>query len=317
MTPEDRGHLGSLEQVGVAEADRVATPPLPPKTSVRGAFTALGLVALALSAIFGSDLFGVRERLLGSATPEPRPAAVNRTADGSAAAPPSTVEETVLRSQPWWQSLAVLEGTGRTTPPPFSVDDGAIQWRVRWTCESGKLAVQATGSGPLVDASCPGTGTDYSTETSDMSLQVEAEGPWKLQVDQQIDVPLVEPPLPSMTAPGTVKESTGTFYRLDQSTTGSVTIFRSGEGTRALRLDDFFVTPNVELEIRLSPLEAPQTTQEFMEAPSAWVAPLDVTAGSMNFAVPDDVDPTQFKSVVIWCPLIDSAYAAATLTPGQ
>ncbi|HSH59190.1 MAG TPA: hypothetical protein VK988_06010 [Acidimicrobiales bacterium] len=70
------------------------------------------------------------------------------------------------------------------------------------------------------------------------------------------------------------------------------------------------MTPNVDLEIRLSPLEAPRSTAEFMSAPSALVAPLDVTAGSMNFAVPADVDPSQYRSVVIRCPLIDSAYAA-------
>lgn len=37
----------------------------------------------------------------------------------------------------------------------------------------------------------------------------------------------------------------------------------------------------------------------------------------MNFAVPAEVDPAQYRSVVIWCPLIDSAYAAATLVPGS
>jgi hypothetical protein len=33
----------------------------------------------------------------------------------------------------------------------------------------------------------------------------------------------------------------------------------------------------------------------------------------MNFLVPAGVDPSRYRSVVIWCPLITSAYAAATL----
>jgi hypothetical protein len=282
--------------------------------------TTLGLLALAVSALFGGNAFGVRERVLGEGPPPPRPAAASRAAGGAAVAAPVTTaapQETVLRSQPWWQEVAVLEGDGATTTEPFTVDDGAIQWRATWTCRSGTLAVTAGGAPePLVEDDCPGTGVGYSTETGATSLRVDAGGAWELRIEQQIDVPLVEPPLPAMTAAGTVTESTGSFYRIDQSGTGTVTIYRLADGSHLVRLDDFFVTPNIDLEITLSPLEAPRTTEEFMSAPWEWVAPLDITAGSMNFVVPPEVDPTQFRSVVIWCPLIDSAYAAATLVPG-
>ncbi len=276
----------------------------------------LGLVALAASALLGANLFGTRDRLLGSAAPEPRPAAVSRAADEPAA--PVEPQQSVLRSQPWWQRVTALEGSGPTTSNPFTIDDGAIQWRVAWTCETGDLVVrEAAASEPLVDATCPGSDTGYSTETGAKSLAVNAAGPWQLQVEQQLDVPLVEPPLPAMTDPGTVVETTGSFYRMDQSGTGVVNIYRLADGSAALRLDDFFVTPNVDLEIHLSPLEAPHTTEEFLSVPSVEVAPLDVTAGSMNFTVPSGIDPSRYRSVVIWCPLINSAYAAATLVPAQ
>ena len=277
----------------------------------------MGLVLLAASAAFGGNLFGIRDQVLGSAAPPPRPAAVSRAADGAPAAPATAAEpqETVLRSQPWWQEVTVLDGEGSTTTAPFTIDGGAIQWRATWTCRSGGLVVTADGSSePLVDDACPGTGVGYSTETGSTRLRVEADGPWQLRIEQQLDVPLVEPPLPAMTAEGTVVQSTGSFYRMDQSGTGTVTVYRLDEGGHALRLDDFFVAPNIDLEIHLSPLEAPRTTEEFMSAPSTLVAPLDITAGSMNFSVPPEVDPADYRSVVIWCPLIDSAYAAATLT---
>ncbi len=314
-----RHRLGNVEAVSVSDADQGAIAESPPDAPARRVLTALGLVALAASAAFGGDLFGVRERVLGPTTPQPRPAAVSRAAEGVAATPATTAPagETVLRSQPWWQDVAVLEGDGPTTTAPFAIDGGAIQWRASWTCRSGRLVVRAgTGSDPLVEADCPGTGAGYSTETGPTRLQVEASRSWELRIQQQLDVPLVEPPLPAMTAAGAVIELTGSFYRMDQSATGTVTIYRLADGEHALRLDDFFVTPNIDLEIHLSPLEAPRTSEEFMSAPSAWIAPLDVTAGSMNFTVPLEVDPAEYRSVVIWCPLIDSAYAAATLTPG-
>ena len=277
-------------------------------------------MALAATALVGGNAFGLRETIMGSVTPEARPAAVSRGGDTPAPAIPQMVqaEETVLRSQPWWQAVTVLEGTGTGSAQPFSIDDGAIQWRLTATCESGSITVMTAGEAePLLEGTCGTNEVGYETDPGATTLTVRADGPWQLRVEQQLDVPLVEPPTPAMNAPGTVTVARGEFYRLDQAETGSVTLFHLGEGSYALRLEDFFVTPNIDLEIRLSPLDAPQTTAEFMSEASVPVAPLDVTAGSMNFTVPADVDPTQYRSVVIWCPLIDSAYAAASLTPAS
>ena len=302
---------------GTHTEPRASRQSLPEGPAKRG-LAALGLVVLAASAGFGGNLFGVRDQVLGTGVPQARPAAESRAADGAAAAATAAQpQETLLRSQPWWQEVTVLRGDGATTTAPLTIDGGAIQWRATWVCRSGSLAVTAgSDSEPLVDEDCPGTGSGYSTATGATNLRVEADGPWELRIEQQIDVPLVEPPLPAMTAAGTVTQSSGSFYRMDQSVEGRVTIYRLADGGHALRLDDFFVTPNIDLEIRFSPLEAPRTNEEFMSAPSTLVAPLDITAGSMNFSVPPEVEPGDYRSVVIWCPLIDSAYAAATLTPG-
>jgi len=147
-------------------------------------------------------------------------------------------------------------------------------------------------------------------------MQVTADGPWKLEVEQQVDVPLVEPPLATMTAPGAAALSKGSFYNIDQQANGTVTSYRLPDGTHALRLEDFFVSPNSELEVRLSPLSAPHTTDEYAATPSQLVTKLDVTTGSLNFMLPAAIDPARFRSVVIWCQLVNSAYGAATLGPG-
>jgi hypothetical protein len=278
---------------------------------------------LAASAIFGFDPSGVRERVLGSATAPPRPAAVSREAAGGGTAttigdPRAKAGETVLRSQPWWQGVTTLSGTGSTTTQPFTIDAGAIQWRVRWTCQTGRLLVQAPGSAtPVVNAQCPGSETGYGRQKGPVSLQVTADGPWQLQVEQQIDVPLDEPPLPSMAAPGATKLVTGDFYRIDQFGEGQVAIYRLPNGSYALRLENFYVTPNTDLEVQLNPLPAPRSTQQVASAQGTSITSLDVTAGSMNFTLPPGVNPTQYKSVVIWCDRLFSAYSAATLTPAQ
>lgn len=302
--------------MAAADTSRAALPPGGAPNPARRGLTALALVALAVSAVLGSNLFGLRAQLFGVETPEARPAVGSRTVGEQPAASPPPAEETLLRSQPWWQGLTTSQGVGDRALDPVTVDPGAIQWRVNATCEGSSIVVRVEGeSEPLLTGDCASAAIGYGVQTGQIGLSVESDGPWALEIEQQIDLPLVEPPLPAMTAPDTTTVATGEFYRLDQRETGTVTIYQLADGSHALRLDEFFVTPNIDLEIVFSPLEAPQTTEEFMAADWVKVAPLDVTAGSMNFTVPADIDPAAYGSVVIWCPLIDSAYAAATLVP--
>ncbi len=219
-----------------------------------------------------------------------------------------------MRSYPWWQRVDSSRGVGAATRA-IVIDGSALQWRVKWSCEWGRLVMATPGQErPLVDATCPGSGAGYSSQPGPTSLEIGADGPWQLEVEQQLDLPLAEPPLPAMAAATTARVASGSFYDIDQVGRGMVHVYRFEDG-HALRLEDFFVTPNVDLEIRLSPLPAPGSTDEYLSVPSVLVSRLDVTAGSMNFVLPPTVDPTRYRSVVIWCPPVLSAYAAAALAP--
>ncbi|HUR23055.1 MAG TPA: DM13 domain-containing protein [Acidimicrobiales bacterium] len=302
-------------------APRPAAPPAqpeatpnPPSAPAHRTLGWIGVAVIVVSAVISSNVFSVRDRLFGTATPDAAAPAAGRVVGEDQGPAPAPAAPTSLRSQPWWQEVRTLDGAGTTSAPTFTVADGAVQWRVRWTCDSGRLQVRSPKqSRPLVDGACAAGGVGYGAGSGPISLQVTADGPWHLQVAQQLDTPLVEPPLPAMTAPGASKVAGGAFYDIDKTATGRVTLYRQADGGYSFRLEDFFVSPTADLELRLSGVETPKSSEEFMRSPSELVVRMDVTAGSLNYPVPAGVDPTRFRSVVVWCAPISSAYAAATL----
>src|SRR6266542_3094234 len=136
--------------------------------AVRRWLTPVALVALVASALVAIDPSGVRERLFGSVAP-PRPAALSRvagdwsTTQARRAAPG---QATLLRSEPWWQGLGTLKGNGSTVAPVLSIDAGATQWRLRWSCDRGDLVVRLVARPhPLIDGHCPARGDAYASTT--------------------------------------------------------------------------------------------------------------------------------------------------------
>lgn len=279
----------------------------------------IGLLVLVAGVIVGGDFFGLRTQLLGEEAPEPATPVTGDAADadGATSGADETPAATRVRSQPWWQTVTTLDSGGEPTAD-VTIDDNALQWRLRWECESGSLLVEVAGRDePAVDAECPDSGTAFLTRTGNATVEVDGDAPWQVEVEQQIDVPLEEPPLPEMESSDAEEVARGSFYDIDQTGRGEVVIYRLGGGSYALRLVDFFVTPNVDLELRLSEQDRPETTEEFDKPASDYVATLQATTGSMNFRIPEEIDPTQHDSLVIWCPPVQNAYAAASFESGE
>lgn len=276
---------------------------------VRGGFAGLSVVILAASAVVGGNPFGLRERLSGSSAVAPVESRAQEAVGDASDRP----EPTMRRSQPWWQSVQTVQGTGAGSLA-FTVSDQALQWRISWTCEDGPLGLTSTQSPGLdVDATCPDTATAYGIVVGDVVIDVAADGPWTITVDQQVDAPLHEPPLDAMAEPGASVVATGELHRIDQPAEGRVEVHRLADGSHVLRLDSFFVHPNADLELRLSTLTDVTSTDEFLGAVSTTIAVMDVTAGSINVAIPEGIDPGAYGSLVIWCEPAKSAYAAAPL----
>ena len=224
------------------------------------------------------------------------------------------------KSQPYWTPLVTLEGSGHGTTKTFDVDAGALQWRVSWHCETAPFTVVSVNSSgqesrrKLADAlSCPSDGEGFSAEKGAQSLRVTTAGPWRAVIEQQVDTPLIEPApitLGSARLLGTAK-----VYNVDREGQGTAKLYELPDGSRLIRLEDFFVSINSDLELRLSELPNPRSTDEVVKAPWKLVAPLKATVGNMNYHVPRDIDVSQFNSIVIWCEITRNAYAAASIEP--
>jgi hypothetical protein len=274
----------------------------------------LALAALALlAAACGGGGGGSK-----SATVNTRPSETPTVGAGVNFDTPPPSAPGTRKSQPYWTPVATVDGTGATTSKAFTIDPNALQWRVSWHCEAAPFSVVSVNSTgqesrrKIADAlSCPKDGEGFAADKGVQSLKVTSGGAWKATVEQQIDTPLIEP------APATLASAkvvgTAKVYNVDREGEGTAKIYELANGTRLIRLEDFFVSINSDLELRLSELAHPSSTDEAARAPWKLVAPLKATVGSMNYEVPADVDVSKFSSIVIWCEITRNAYAAASI----
>jgi hypothetical protein len=215
-----------------------------------------------------------------------------------------------------WETVVTLSGTGSTTTAPFDILPNAIQWRARWTCESGTLKAE-TDPPPrrpatFIDARCPLEGEGFSIVTGPVKLAITATGPWKVIVDQQIDTPLNEPPLPAM-ATGRVLSS-GNFYNVEKEGTGTARLYQLADGKRALRIEDLNVNQNTDLFVWLDSAVNPKTSKDAVSSEYWVLSNLKSTVGSQNYEIPANIPIDRVRSVVIWCQPVAIAYAAAALS---
>jgi len=222
------------------------------------------------------------------------------------------------KAAPRWEELTVFSGSGATETPVFTIEPASIQWRVKWSCESGSLKILSLaepdrpGTKPLADTSCPKQGEGFSIQTGDQRLAVQTSGPWKAVVEQQVESPINEAPLPGMTDASAVLR--GSFYSVEKPGKGTATVHQLPDGSLALRFsDDFQVFNNTDLVIWLSEVPMPRTSAEASTNPYREIAPLKSTRGPQNYAIPRDLPREKIRSVVLWCVPVPTVYIAAGL----
>lgn len=277
---------------------------------LRRVLGAMFLLVMGLSAAYSNNSWDLRDRY-------PPPAARLAAAGGQ----PAAGVPVALRSLPYWEPVTTLRGQGDATTRSFRIGAEAVQWRVTWSCSTGSLAMQAVRGGEAVgrrdlvpEQDCAEEQQGFSVAEGELALEVRADGGWTAVVEQQVDRPKDEPALPEMSAAGASVLSTGRFYGVDRTGEGSITVHRLPDGRHALRLSDFFVSINADLEIWLSKAREPRSTAQAAAADFVSVAALEATAGDLNVVLPAGTDPADYRSIVIWCEITRNAYAAAALS---
>ena len=217
---------------------------------------------------------------------------------------------------PRWEHIATVSGPGTRTKR-FTIVPRAIQWRARWRCASGALELSVDppprDGNPLARARCPRRGRSESIQTGTLGLRAEGTGRWLVKIEQQVDTPLRDRPLPGMTADRLVAK--GPFYPIDKEAKGSAALYRLPNGRLALRFDRFETSQNIDLFVWLSKASKPRTTKAAFRAPHVVAAELKSTLGNQNYLLPAGTHPRDVRSVVIWCEPVRNAYTAAALRP--
>ncbi len=110
-----------------------------------------------------------------------------------------------------------------------------------------------------------------------------------------------EPMADAMQEAGAIK--TGSFRDADASHKGSgrATIYRLEDGSQVLRLEDFRVTNGPDLRVLLASHPDPASRDELTSQGYVELAKLKGNVGNQNYEIPESVDVSAQRSVVIYC----------------
>jgi hypothetical protein len=245
---------------------------------------------------------------------EHKPAADDESAFKAIA--PGAHPQFARHAEPRWEPVSRFAGTGAATKT-FAIAAHAVQWKADWSCRSGAFGLivdEATKKPSAVQTStCPDVGTQSSTGDGRGMLQVSATGPWKVDVSQQVDTALQESRAAGMSASALLGR--GSFHSIQNHGEGSVSVYRRPSGRLALRFENFYTSASPGLRIWLSQARNVKSTLEARQAHHIDAGALRSTLGNYNQMLPASVRAGDFHTVVIWCPTVLIAFAAAPLAP--
>ncbi|MFI2377858.1 DM13 domain-containing protein [Streptomyces sp. NPDC018964] len=154
--------------------------------------------------------------------------------------------------------------------------------------------------------------------------------PWKLWQDETVREALPEAtaaaPAPPAAAPsgttatpppaGPTTLASGELISHEHATSGTVTFVRLADGRHVVRLEGLDTSNGPDLHVWLTDApvkEGRAGWRVFDDGRYVDLGELKGNKGSQNYTVPEDVDPSRYTSVTIWCDRFDVSFGAAEL----
>ncbi|MEU8867479.1 DM13 domain-containing protein [Streptomyces umbrinus] len=119
--------------------------------------------------------------------------------------------------------------------------------------------------------------------------------------------------------PGPVTLASGELISHEHTTSGTVKLVRLADGSHVVRLESLDTSNGPDLRVWLTDAPVKQGRAGwhlFDDGKYASLGKLKGNKGSQNYALPEDVDPSRYSSVSIWCDRFDVSFGAAELIRG-
>jgi len=124
---------------------------------------------------------------------------------------------------------------------------------------------------------------------------------------------IIDEPMPVNEDVSMIILAQGDIYDIAHEGMGTATIYQLENGSRVLRFENFEVLNGPQLHVWLTSANPVADTVGTLLPDYFDLGPLKGNIGDQNYPIPDDLDLSQFNSVVIWCVPFRVAFNAAPL----
>ena len=143
--------------------------------------------------------------------------------------------------------------------------------------------------------------------------------PQKLFINQRVNeaIPAAttarQAPQASTAAPPETVLSSSSLRSLEHQSSGTVLLIQLAGGGRILRLENLATSNGPDLRVYLSTTPASADWHGY-DRDYVDLGALKGNLGNQNYALPDSVDITRYRSAVIWCRQFKVGFAVASLS---
>jgi hypothetical protein len=109
----------------------------------------------------------------------------------------------------------------------------------------------------------------------------------------------------------------GQFYSILHPTSGTATVYQTGDGARMLRFTNFKTSNGPDVHVYLVAADDAKDIATVQRAGFTDLGVIKGNVGDQNYTLGSDVDLAKFRAVSIWCKRFSVNFGAAALRPAQ